>query len=105
VAGELLKARLHRGLPGGLFFYRDRKGYEVDLLAEIGDTLVAVEVKSGRTVAPDYFTALERFAAVWESFGAGRVLHRAVVYGGDAPQRRRDVTVVPWSRVDTLRVW
>lgn len=105
VAGELLKARLHRGLPGGLFFYRDRKGYEVDLLAEIGDTLVAVEVKSGRTVAPDYFTALERFATVWESFGAGRVLHRAVVYGGDAPQRRRDVTVVPWSRVDTLRVW
>lgn len=105
VASEVLKARLHRGLTGGLFFYRDRKGLEVDIVADAGEALVAVEVKSGRTVASDFFSPLERFAARWESVEGTRPLRRVVVYGGDEPQRRREAAVVPWSRLDTLRVW
>jgi len=105
VAGEVLKSRLHRGLPGGLSFFRDRKGLEVDLIADTGRELVAIEAKSGRTVAADYFSALERFAARPEIVEGGRSARRAVVYGGDEPQRRREATVVPWSDLDSLRVW
>jgi len=105
VAGEILKARLHRGLSGGVFFYRDRKGLEVDLIAETGEAIVAIEAKSGRTVATDFFDALERFAARHGTVEGGRAVRRVVVYGGDEPQRRREATVVPWFGLDTLRVW
>lgn len=105
VAAEVLKSRVHRGLSGGVFFYRDRKGLEVDLIADTGEALVAIEAKSGRTVAPDFFAALERFAARRETVASGRPIRKAVVYGGDEPQHRREATVVPWSSLDTLRVW
>jgi len=63
VASEILKSRLHRGLQLSLSFYRDRKGAEVDLAVELGRSVLAVETKSGQTVAADYFTGLKAFVA------------------------------------------
>src|SRR3990167_3690232 len=50
VVSEILKARVHRGLPPALSFFRDRKGAEVDVILEADRDLVAVETKSARTV-------------------------------------------------------
>ncbi len=33
---EIFKRRLNQGLPANLYFWRDRTGHEVDLLAEWG---------------------------------------------------------------------
>ena len=56
VAGELLKAALHRGASPRLHFWRTATGVEVDLLAEtagVGSArLVPVEVKSAATAVP-----------------------------------------------------
>lgn len=105
VVSEVLKARLHRGLRESAYFLRDRRGFEIDLLLDLGDRLVAVESKSGQTVAGDFFTQLERLRAGMPGIPAGRRLETRVVFGGDAPQRRRDTEVVPWHRLKDQPWW
>jgi len=105
VASEVLKARLHRGLQPSLSFFRDRKGTEVDLLVELGRSILAVETKSGRTVAADYFDGLKAFTAAVSADTARRTVEGFVVYGGGETQRRSSATVVPWSELDACRWW
>lgn len=100
VASEVLKARLHRGLPAGMSFYRDRKGEEVDIVVETGRSIVAVETKSARTVVSDFFASLNKMADLTGPARRGRQLRRVVVYGGEERQQRTGVTVLPWSMVD-----
>jgi hypothetical protein len=103
VVTEVLKARVHRGLSGGLFFLRDARGKEIDLLVEAGGRLVAVEVKSGSTVASDAFAAFGQLEDALEAARSGRSLETALVYGGDARGRRLASRVLPWHEVPAFR--
>jgi hypothetical protein len=99
VVDEVSKSRLHSGAIGGLAFFRDRKGREVDLLVENGGALTAVKVKSGQTVADDLFAGLSAFADLVGSGRRALSLRRVLVYGGAARQQRSSGTVLPWSQV------
>ncbi|MDE3032907.1 MAG: ATP-binding protein [Acidobacteriota bacterium] len=89
---ECLKARLHAGLPPDLYFWRDSAGLEVDLLREQGDLLHPIEIKSGQTVASDFFEGLRRWGAL-----AGRPEAEAwLVYGGEQALHRGTTTIIPW---------
>ncbi len=105
VASEILKSRAHRGLPPGLSFFRDRKGMEVDVLVDLARELLAVEAKSGQTVAGDFLDGLRTFASIAASSKPRRKVRGFVVYGGTEPQRRSAGTVVPWSRLDRCEWW
>lgn len=104
VASEICKARVHRGLAAGLGFFRDRKGNEVDVVVELGRELLAVEVKSGQTIAADFFAGLRTFAALNAAARPRRRTRGVLVYGGDTAQNRSDGTAVPWSALD-LQTW
>lgn len=105
VVGEVLKARLHRGLPPRGFFLRDRKGFEIDLLVDLGDRLIATEIKSGRTVAGDFFANLERLVRSPPEGLDGRDIEARVVYGGTTRQRRRGTAVLPWNEAAHTTWW
>ncbi|MCY3684296.1 MAG: ATP-binding protein [Gemmatimonadetes bacterium] len=90
VVVETLKYRFNRGHRSNLSFFRDARGLECDLLYENGDGICAIEIKSGATIASDYFNALNRIAKVLPQI-SGKV----VVYGGTDRQSRRDGEVVP----------
>ena len=105
VVTEVLKARFHRGLPGACHFLRDRKGFEVDLLLDTVDRLIATEVKSGQTVAGDFFSNLERLTKRSAHLFDNRSIEARVVYGGTQRQQRRHVDVVPWSEIKDLDWW
>lgn len=98
VITELLKGRLNRGLLPNLFFWRDSTGNEVDVLLDQGERILPVEIKSGRTVTPDYFGALAKWCALAGESAQGAI----VVYAGDAEQRRRDARVIPWRGIAEL---
>jgi predicted AAA+ superfamily ATPase len=105
VASEIRKARIHRGLPANLAFFRDRKGSEVDLVVELGRGLLAVETKSGQTIANDFFTGLRAFDAVVAAARPRRRVRKMVVYGGQESQDRTAGEVVPWSAIDRQAWW
>lgn len=100
VASEVKKWLVHRGLAPTLSFYRDRKGVEVDLVVEDGRCLTAVETKSGRTVAADFFAGLAALGTLVAAEKPPRLLRKVVVYGGDETQRRSDATALSWSDMD-----
>ena len=90
VVVEALKHRFNWGRRANLSFFRDIRGLECDLLYEDGNSIGAIEIKSGATIASDYFDALNRIAKVLPQIST-----KAIVYGGLDRQSRRDGEVVP----------
>lgn len=105
VASEIFKARVHRGLQPHLCFFRDRKGAEVDLVVELGEILLAIETKSGQTIAEDFFAGLRTFAEALGDSRSKRKIRSFVVYGGKQAQRRSAAAAVPWSDLDQHKWW
>lgn len=92
VVSEVLKHRFNHGRRSNMSFYRDSSGLECDLLYRRGEEMAAIEVKSGATVASDWFGPIDRVADTLP-----QVTSKAVVYGGAEPQRRTVGDVVPLS--------
>ena len=78
IIAEVAKGALNRGIRPELFFYRDTRGSEVDLVLRHGGTLLPVEIKSAATFSPSFLRGLERF----HSLGLDRVAPGAVLYNG-----------------------
>ena len=94
VVSETMKHRTNLGMAGGLWFYRDRNGAEVDLAIEQPESVVLVEAKSSATASSNLFASAKR---VQRHFGhlpcASEI---AVVYGGDEFQGHSDGRLIPW---------
>ncbi|MCY4589647.1 MAG: DUF4143 domain-containing protein [Alphaproteobacteria bacterium] len=97
VVVEALKHRFNRGRRSNLSFFRDSRGLECDLLCENGHGMAAIEIKSGATVASDWFDSLKRVAKELPEIAT-----RAVVYGGTDRQSRQDGEVVPLTDLSDL---
>jgi predicted AAA+ superfamily ATPase len=99
VMTELLKAQSNQGLRPDLHFLRDKTGHEIDAVVETApDRLHAVEMKSGQTVASDFFSGLD----YWRERIPGKNFSAWLVYGGSQRQNRRNTTVLPWNGLDPL---
>jgi len=93
VVSELLKGCYHGAMEPNLAFWKDSAGHEVDVVLDWGAEQVAVEVKSGETVAADFFAGLE----YWRGLMGDPAAPAALVYGGIQVQARRGVVVLPWA--------
>ena len=99
VISEVLKYRYNQGKRGNLYFYRDSKGNEVDLLLVGGPDLFPIEIKAGMTVTRDYFKGLKHITKIFPDnmpWGSG------LVYGGDTSQKRTDVFISPFVQLYDL---
>lgn len=93
VISDLLKRRFNQGEGSNLYFWRDKLGHEIDCLLEQPDGPVLVEIKSGKTVADDFFEHLEYY----QKLSGVSPRNSFIVYGGDQKQRRVVGQVIPWS--------
>ena len=91
VVSELHKSCHHAGRQPRLAFWRNHRGNEIDLVVESSRGVAAVEVKSGATVAGDFFKSLRYWRKV-----AGDEGRRILVYGGDRSYERSGVAVRSW---------
>ncbi|MDE2792784.1 MAG: DUF4143 domain-containing protein [Paracoccaceae bacterium] len=98
VVSEIAKRWANRGDAGGLSFYRDRNGAEVDLVVEntVGATIV--EAKSSETASSSLFYDSRRVRRhLAPSFSRCSIV---VVYGGDQPQSRGADRLIPWKELN-----
>ena len=92
VVAEFLKSCWHDGKPSNLFFWRDSKGLEIDLIVECGDDLTPVEIKSGATIASDYLDSIRK----WQTLTADTAHPAWLVYGGEQRLASGSVEILPW---------
>ena len=97
VVSEVVKHRTHRGISGGLSFYRDRHGAELDLVVDEPDALTLVEAKSAATPATSLFDGVRRVRPRLQDLRPG--CETAVVYGGEKRQERTHGRLIPWRFV------
>ncbi len=91
IISELIKYRYNRGRGNNCYFWRDRHGKEIDCIIEkTTEKLIPVEIKSGKTVSPDFFKEI----AYWQRLAKNTDGY--VIYGGEQRQTRKMATVLPW---------
>ena len=100
VVSEVLKHRTHRGRSGGLSFYRDRHGAELDLVVDEPDVLTIVEAKSAATPKSSLLDGATRVRPRLLSVRPRCDL--TLVYGGEDLQERSDSRLTPWRLVRSV---
>jgi len=101
VVSEICKHRSNRGETGGLYFYRDRDGAEVDLVIDDPQRPTLVEAKAARTASPHLFDEPRRVRRqlLGPPPATPEPPNLVVAYGGDEAQRRSDGRLISWSRL------
>ena len=97
VVSELLKSRLNQGKTDNLYYFRDNKGNEVDLVLDQGIAQRIVEIKAGQTITSSFFKGLQYFAKL-----SGEVEKSFLVYGGKETRTQEGIEVIGWERVDSV---
>ena len=97
VVSEVLKHRTHRGVSGGLSFYRDRNGAELDLVVDEPDHLTLIEAKSAATPSASLMHGVKRVRPHLQDLRPR--CDAAVVYGGEELQQRTAGRLIPWRLV------
>jgi predicted AAA+ superfamily ATPase len=93
VLSELFKRALNYGLNTDLFFWRDSSGHEVDIIIDTGRTTVPGEIKSGATIAKDFFKGLD----FWNQLAQKKESSpSALIYGGNNSTTRKGNNIHSW---------
>ena len=95
VITELIKHRYNNGLRSNLYFWRDNKGKEIDVLLDEGLTANAIEIKSGATLRNEFFNNL----SYWQQLTGAK--KATLIYGGDESYRYKNYSVQSWQDIAT----
>ena len=99
VVTELVKKRTNAGLDVNLFYWRDKTGHELDVLIEKGNSLVPIEIKSGRTICEHFFKNLN----FWASLTGEKKSY--LLFGGKESQSRSDgKLIMNWRQLTGLNL-
>jgi predicted AAA+ superfamily ATPase len=79
--------------PSDLYYFRTSGGQEVDAIIDKAPHPIAVEIKSGQTINPDFFRGIVK----WHTITKIPKGSDYIIYGGDAVQRWPDATVLGWQ--------
>ena len=98
VIAEALKARLNSGNTPDLYFYRDQRGFEIDMLLAANRKLYPYEIKSARTWSPDFSRNLKKFAEQDRRIQTGTVIYAGTLTRSGNPAAvnfRQTAEVIP----------
>jgi predicted AAA+ superfamily ATPase len=98
VVTECIKGRLNRGQQADLYFWRDSRGLEVDLLLDDGISLKPIEIKSSQTIVPDFFLSLRK----WCELSGSPERPAVLVYGGEKELTNGTISIIPWRELTGL---
>ncbi|MFH2138344.1 MAG: ATP-binding protein [Candidatus Omnitrophota bacterium] len=96
VITEFLKGRYNKGRDSNLYFFRDNKKNEVDLIVKGEEGLIVVEVKSAQTIAQDFFKGINYFSNVSKD----SIQDNYLIYAGEKEQKRQTVKIINYKNLD-----
>jgi len=92
VVSEIYKIESNKINQSQLYFWRDNKGLEIDLLIDSGKKILPVEVKSANTFSKDYLKNVFYWNALSASKGG------MLVYSGDKSFKLpNQITITSWN--------
>lgn len=94
---ECLKSRYNKGTLPDLYFFRDNKGNEVDVVAQSGRSLKAIEIKSASTFAMNQLRGIRRFNSITD-----KVESSYLIYTGEAHSLSGNISAVHFTSVESL---
>ena len=83
------------------FFWRDQAGHEVDLFAETGSAISAIEMKSGKTISADYIKNLAYMQSIYPD--TNQKLQPLVIYAGTLNQTQSGIPIRSWKDMPVFR--
>jgi len=94
VVTEMVKKRTNAGKQVNLYYWRDKTGHEIDLITDEPESIIPIEIKSGKTINYDFFKNLK----YWNTLSKG--INSVLLYGGEFEQKRTDGTLVTnWRNI------
>jgi len=93
---ELAKRSLNAGRDPNLYFWRDHKGKEIDVIMENGfNNLTPIEIKSGATKSTAYFDGLK----YWNKLSGNHPTNAFVIYAGQDDQVTQNGKLIGWKSI------
>jgi len=97
IISERIKSYFNAGEEPPVYFWRDAKGHEIDLIIDRGESLYPIEIKSSRTFNSDFVKNIEYFQSL-QNIKRSEFLGECV-YAGDEKLIFKDCLVRPWNSV------
>jgi uncharacterized protein len=97
VVVEALKSLLNAGKMPNLYFYRDKKGMEVDLIIGKQRQLRPIEIKAAMTFTPGMKKGLQKFSRMFPNTLSG-----AVIYSGELETKSEKTELVNFKNTANL---
>ncbi len=93
IISEMYKRIVHLGEQPPLYFWRDKRGNEIDLLIDHGLFQTPIEIKSSQTFNKNFYTTLN----YWFNLEENKNQKGLVIYNGDEIYgKKSNVTSLPW---------
>lgn len=92
--GELLKKAYNNIRDDDLYFFRDNRGREVDIVHDRATSVDLMEIKSGSTVNSSFFKGLKYLEKLPVEIHSSHL-----VYGGEESYEREGVRISGWKHI------
>ena len=90
---ELEKHFFNLGEKPSIYFWKDKRGFEIDFLIE-ETFLKIIEAKSGETLSKDFFKNINYFKEITD-----KKIKSYLIYSGEEKQIRKETNVISWKDI------
>jgi predicted AAA+ superfamily ATPase len=94
---EMQKHKYNDLKDPNLYFWRDRSGSEIDILADHGLDQTPIEIKAGKTFQSHFTKTTKK----WEDI-SGSKRSPTVIYGGEQSFEHQSCRIVSWKEIHSV---
>ena len=102
VVTEAVKARCNYGSEPNLYFFRNSKGLEIDLILKENRLLHLFEIKSGKALNEAFTTNMIKFRKLYDQTIAQEETHGTVIYSGEHYESYKDFAFRNFHQTEEL---
>lgn len=100
IALEILKKRFNKAQPANLYFWRDKTGHEIDLIAEWAGNIKALEVKLNATFQPSFCKNIHYFINLCREKSIDAQGY--IIYNGSEFGLYKEIEILPTNNIEKI---